>query len=77
MLAIDEAISDERPFAEVLRDWMARHGLTAYAASHQHGGPIEATEAAIGQWLSGKSTPRQPRAYLALMILHDEGRLPA
>lgn len=25
-------MSDPRPFAEVLRDWMARHDLTMYAA---------------------------------------------
>lgn len=67
-------ITDPRPFAEVLRDWLARHDMTAYAASHTHGGPVEATDVAICKWLAGTVTPRQPRAYLALMTLYDEGR---
>lgn len=62
-------IDDPRPYAEVLRDWMARHGLSTYAAA-----PILGpTRAAVGKWLRG-GTCAHERAYRALMTLHDEGR---
>lgn len=62
-------LDDPRPFAEVLRDWMVRHQLTAYAAGPRLG----VTKEAIGKWLKGAPCPHD-RAFRALMTLVDEGR---
>lgn len=61
---------DPRPFADVLRDWMARHGLTSYAAAKLVGARDQRT---ITGWLGGASVTYEP-ALRALMTLRDEGR---
>lgn len=62
-------IDDPRPFADVLRDWMARRDLTAYAAA-----PIlEVTRMTIGNWLQGAKSPHE-RAYRALLTVLDDGQ---
>ena len=75
-------VSDPRPFAAVLTDWLARHGLTAYAAAGaaprgrapDHTGPtLPATAVSIRGWVQGRPCPAE-RAYRALMTLIDEGR---
>lgn len=62
-------IDDPRPFAEVLRDWMARNKLSYDAASER----LELARGSVANALQGKPV-RQPRALLALMTLVDEGR---
>ena len=64
-------IDDLRPFADVLRDWMARHGLTRYAASRD---VLSASDQSIGKWLAGHACPYE-REIRALLTLHDEGRI--
>jgi len=59
-------LDDPRPFAEVLRDWIARHGLTAYAAAPRLG----TTQASLGRWLRGAPCVHE-RAYRGLMTLID------
>lgn len=61
-------IDDPRPWAEVLADWLARHGLTAYAAAPTLG----PTKAAIGRWLKGAPCAHE-RAYRALLTAIDMG----
>lgn len=63
-------LSDPRRFAEVLRDWMARHELTRYAAARDH---LSASDQTIGLWLAGRPCPYE-REVRALMTLIDEGR---
>ncbi len=63
-------ITDPRPFAPVLADWLTRHGLTRYAASRD---VLSASDQTIGKWLAGAPCPYQ-REVRALMTLHDEGR---
>ncbi|MFB2530734.1 hypothetical protein ACEYYA_01035 [Paracoccus sp. p3-h83] len=62
-------IDDPRPFDQVLRDWIARHGGSAYAAAPILG----STQQTIGRWLKGAPCGHE-RAYRALMTLIDEGR---
>lgn len=62
-------ISDPRPFAEVLREWLDRHNLTAYAAAPVLG----TTERTVGRWLAGSPCAHE-RAYRGLLALIDEGR---
>ncbi|MDO5621895.1 MAG: hypothetical protein Q4G24_10540 [Paracoccus sp. (in: a-proteobacteria)] len=59
-------ITDPRPFAEVLRDWLDRNGLTAYAAAPVLG----TTESSIGRWLAGRPCAHE-RAYRGLITLID------
>lgn len=60
---------DPRPFPEVLRDWIARNGGSAYAAAPLLG----TTESTLGRWLKGSPVQRE-RSERALMTLVDEGR---
>lgn len=62
-------MTDDRPFAKVLRDWMARHGLSAYATAPR----LEVTKQSVAKWLAGDPCPHH-RAYRALMVMIDEGR---
>ena len=63
-------IDDPRPFAEVLRDWMDRHQLSAYAVAKMIGAKQGVT---VTGWLKGSSVTYEP-AIRALMTLVDEGR---
>ena len=62
-------INDPRPFAEVLRDWIGRHGGSAYAAAPL----LETTEMTLSRWLRGGPVQRE-RSERALMTLVDESR---
>lgn len=62
-------IDDSRPFAQVLRDWIGRHGGSAYAAAPL----LDTTERTVGRWLAGSPCAAE-KAYRALMTLVDEGR---
>lgn len=62
-------IDDPRPFAEILEDWIARHGGTAYAAAPT----LRVAESTVGRWRVGAPCAHE-RAYRALMTLVDEGR---
>lgn len=59
---------DTRPFPAVLAEWLARRGLSAYAASAAHGGPLSASPDTIRNWLSGRPCPyeREVRALMAI-----------
>lgn len=59
-------LTDPRPYADVLRDWLARHDLTAYAAAPRLG----TTQASIGRWLRGTPCVHE-RAYRGLMSALD------
>ena len=64
-------IDDPRPFADVLHDWMGRHGLTSnYAVAKRlrlsHG-------STVNRWREGGSVDREP-AERALLDAVDEGR---
>lgn len=67
-------MTDPRPFADALRDWMTRRALTyeaAAAALGDDGHPV--SRRAIAKWLAGEP-PRYERQTRALMTLIDEGR---
>lgn len=66
-------LDDPRPLAEVLRDWLAMHELTPYAASREHGGPLSASDQTIRLWLRGRPCPYEREAR-ALMTLHGHER---
>lgn len=68
-------LTDPRPFSEVLRDWLDRHGLTVYAASThgKHIGPLSAGKDTVTRWLAGAVCPYE-REVRALMTMIDEGR---
>ena len=61
---------DPRPFSAVLRDWIARHGGSAYATAPR----LHTTQATLGRWLKGAPCAHEA-AYRALMTLVDEGRV--
>lgn len=66
-------LDDPRPLAEVLRDWMARHGLTAYAAAQR----LRVRDDVLRSWLPDAPRPRAPSYEWGLrcaMTLADEGR---
>lgn len=63
-------IDDPRPFPDVLRDWMGRRGLSAYAVAKLVGARQGVT---VTGWLDGKPATFEP-ALRALMTLVDEGR---
>lgn len=71
-------LDDPRPFAEVLRDWLDRHGLTVYAATThgKHVGPLSASQDTLARWMRGAACPYE-REVRALMTLVDEGRIAA
>lgn len=62
---------DPRPFADVLRDWIDRHGGSIYAVSD--GRVLSPTRHGVRKWLAGAPCPME-REVRALMTLHDEGR---
>lgn len=63
-------LADPRPFSEVLRDWMARHQMTGYAAAHA----LDiGSQTKLANWLAGRPATHE-RALRALMTLIDEGR---
>lgn len=63
-------LDDPRPFAEVLRDWIGRHGGTAYSVS---GGRIlTAGQQTVLNWLAGKPCLME-REVRALMTITDRG----
>lgn len=64
-------LDDPRAFADVLRDWMARNGLTNYAVAKLFG---VANQVSVQFWLEGKSATYEP-ALRAMMTLKDEGRV--
>ena len=64
-------ITDPRPFADVLRDWMDRHGLSAYAVAKMIGAKQGVT---VTRWLGGKAATYEP-ALRAFMAMRDEGSL--
>lgn len=59
-------LDDPRPFAEVLRDWLARRNLTAYAAAPAMG----VTKETIMGWTRGRVCPHE-RAFRALLTALD------
>lgn len=62
-------ITDPRPLAEVLADWIARHGGTAYAVG---GGRIlSVSDQTIRNWLAGRPCQME-REVRALMTLVDQ-----
>ncbi|HBD89560.1 MAG TPA: hypothetical protein DC061_02510 [Gemmobacter sp.] len=68
-------MTDPRPFAEVLRDWMARGAMTyegAAAALGDDGRPV--ARRTVAQWLAGDQ-PRYERQARALMTLIDQGAI--
>lgn len=65
--------ADPRPFAEVLRDWIAMHELTPYAASREHGGPLSASDQTIRLWLRGRPCPYEREAR-AIMTMHGHAQ---
>lgn len=69
-------LDDHRPFAEVLRDWRARLGLTYEQTAEALGDPGRpVARRTIAEWLAGDTAPRYERQARALMTLVDEGRL--
>ena len=63
-------LDDPRPFAEVLRDWMARHGLTVGPASVFFGASHHTV---VAKWLAGGKVTFEP-ALRRAMTLHDQVR---
>lgn len=62
-------LDDPRPFAEVLRDWITRHGGSAYAVAD--GRILTAGRKTVGNWLSGLPCQYE-REVRALMTLTDQ-----
>lgn len=62
-------LDDPRPFAEVLRDWLARHDLrqTADVAA-----VFGVGRSGLTRWLAGHPCPAE-RSHRALMTLIDQG----
>lgn len=58
---------DPRPFAEVLADWQARHGLTDYAVAKLFGAGAQRT---ISMWRAGGRVTYEPALRMA-MAYHD------
>lgn len=68
---VTSPIHDSRPFAEVLRDWLDRHGLSNPRAAAILGAKRHIT---IRSWLDGAPVTYE-RAIRALMTMIDEGRV--
>ena len=66
-------LDDPRPFPDVLRDWIDRHGGTAYGVGD--GRILTYARHQVRKWLRGDATPEHEREIRALMTLADEGRL--
>ena len=62
-------MTDPRPFADVLRDWLSRMRLTMDAGAYLLG----VTTRSLYRWRDGQETAHH-RAYRALMTLIEEGR---
>lgn len=58
-------LADPRPFAEVLADWIARHGSSVYAVSD--GRILSARRQTVSNWLTGRPCQyeREVRALMA------------
>lgn len=69
-------LDDPRPLPEVLADWVARHGGTAWAVSRdaRPPGPLSVSDQVIRRWLRGAPCPME-REVRALMTMADEGRV--
>ena len=65
-------LDDPRPFAEVLADWITRHG-TVYAVSD--GRILSAKRQSVANWLEGKPCLYE-REVRALMTLTDRPIVP-
>jgi len=63
-------LDDPRKFAEVLRDWLARHDLRQTPETAAIFGAGRST---LTDWLAGRETPRGERSHRALMTLIDMG----
>ncbi len=64
-------LDDPRPFAEVLRDFLARHHLRQ---TPETAAIFDAGRSTLTDWLAARQTPRGERSHRALMTLIDEGR---
>jgi transposase len=64
-------ITDPRPLPAALSDWMARHGLSAYAAAPILG----AHQSTVRRWIDGVQCDRE-RGVRATMTLYDQGWRP-
>lgn len=64
-------IDDPRPFAEVLRDWMGRHGLKHATAGDRFGWSRPTTTRRLAE----TGEPPDGLMARALMTLVDEGRV--
>jgi hypothetical protein len=64
-------LDDPRPFAEVLRDFLARHNLRQ---TPETAAIFDAGRSTLTDWLAARQTPRGERSHRALMTLIDEGR---
>jgi len=69
-------LTDPRPFAQVLRDWIDRNSETGSAYSVANGKPLTAKQNTIRAWLAGAPCTYE-REVRALMTLHDMGHLDA
>ncbi len=63
-------LTDPRPFAEVLRDWRKRQGLTVAAAAAR----IGASRATYEYWEAGTRRCRDEAAYRSHLTMIEEGR---
>lgn len=63
-------IDDARPFADVLRDWMGRHDLSAYAVAKLLGARQGVT---ITGWLDGKPVTYEPAMRMAMAWVDAHG----
>lgn len=61
-------LDDPRPFAEVLADWIGRHGGSAYGVSD--GRILSARRQTVSNWLAGGPCPYE-REVRALMTMAD------
>jgi hypothetical protein len=68
MMAKTTPLTDARPFCEVLADWIARHGGSAYAVSD--GRILSARRQTVSNWLDGRPCQYE-REVRALMTIAD------
>ncbi|MPM20186.1 hypothetical protein SDC9_66615 [bioreactor metagenome] len=67
-------LTDERPFSDVLSDWISRHGGSAYAVSD--GRILSARRQTVSNWLDGRPCQFELEVR-ALMAAVDSGYRPA
>lgn len=67
-------LDDPRPLPEVLGDWIARHGGTAWAVSRdaRPPGPLSVSHQTVRKWIGGAPCPME-RELRALMTIVDNG----